>query len=71
MTHRYDIEGHKLGIPYDWRMPSKKKILARIWSPGGPMFPPKVFGWGWTLNLAHWGTWLLLATVTIAAFLLI
>jgi len=60
MNRTHDIGGRFLGIPYDWRWPTIRKIKGRIWNPGGPMFPPKVFGWGWTLNLAHPGSWALI-----------
>lgn len=53
MNRSQDIGGRFLGIPYDWRWPTLRKIKGRIWNPGGPMLPPKVFGWGWTLNLAN------------------
>ncbi len=69
MTTRngYDIQGRFLGIPYDWRLPRLAKVKERVYRPGGPMFPPKVFGWGWTLNLAHPGTKVLLGVVAILA----
>jgi len=54
-------QGRFLGIPYDWRWPSLSKIKHRIWAPGASMLRPKVFGYGWTLNFAHPGSWLLLA----------
>lgn len=61
MNHRtHDIGGRFLGIPYDWRWPTLRRIKDRLFNPGGTMFSPKVFGWGWTLNLAHPGSWLLL-----------
>ena len=69
-TNTQDTQGQALGLPYDFRKPSWEKAKARLWNPGGPMMPPKVWGWGWTLNLAHRGSWIILAataaTVTIA-----
>lgn len=50
---RYDTQGSFLGMPYDWRLPTPAKIAHRVWNPGGPLFPPKSWGAGWTLNLAH------------------
>ena len=53
MKTNYDTQGRFLGMPYDWRLPPPRKVLDRIYRPGGPLFPPKSFGMGWTLNLAH------------------
>lgn len=58
MTH--DTQGRFLGMPYDWRRPTGRKVRQRLWNPGGPLLSPKVFGWGYTLNLAHPGSWLIL-----------
>ena len=55
-----DIQGRALTVlPYDFRMPTVAKILRRLFQPSGPMFVPKVFGAGWTLNWAHRGSWYL------------
>ncbi len=63
-------EGTLLGLPFDWRRPTLARARARLWQPGGPLLTPKVFGWGYGLNLAHpAGVPLLLAiaaTVTLA-----
>lgn len=74
MIRNQDVQGRFLGIPYDWRLPRLAKVKARIWNPDGPLFPPKVFGWGWTINLAHPAAkWLigglLLAAVALPLFL--
>jgi hypothetical protein len=46
--------GTFLGIPYDWRRPTVVRAKARWWNPGDPrLFTPKVFGWGWDINLAR------------------
>lgn len=52
-TRENDAEGRFLGIPYDWRRPRWAKVKARLYDPNGPLFPPKVWGWGWTINFAH------------------
>ncbi len=57
-----------LGIPYDFRPPTWARVKARLWNPGGPMSAPHVWGWGYSLNFAHRGTWLLLAGLAILAF---
>ncbi len=65
--------GTFLGIPYDWSKPTLARMARNVWKPGGPMFPPKVWGWGWGLNLAHPGSkWLLggIAVIAGAAVLL-
>ena len=48
-----DTQGEFLGMPYDFRRPSKQKILSRIWNDDGPLFPAKTWGMGWTINLKH------------------
>lgn len=63
MNRTHDIGGRFLGIPYDWRWPTARRIAARLWHPGGPVFVPKVFGWGWTLNFANPRTWALIGGV--------
>ena len=76
MTHcydvGYDIQGRFLGMPYDFRLPTLRKIVRRMYQPGGPMMVPKVWGAGWTINLAHpGGKWMLaatLVTVVVALF---
>jgi len=45
--------GTFLGIPYDWRWPTTALIRERFWNPDDPrVLTPKVFGWGWSVNLA-------------------
>jgi hypothetical protein len=47
-------EGHKAGVPYDLRRPTKARFKARMWNGNDPhMFPPKSFGAGWTINF-YW-----------------
>jgi len=65
---RQDIQGRLLGVlPYDFRRPTLAKAAARLYQPGGPMWVPKVFGAGWTLNLAHRGSRWLLGACAVAA----
>ena len=61
------LTGTVLGMPYDFRRPTMDVIRTRMWNPGGPMMPPKVFGVGWTLNFAHPGSWALLAVIPVLA----
>lgn len=63
----YDIQGRIVGIPYDFRLPTWSKIANRLYAPGGAMVVPKVFGCGWTLNVGHRGSQLILAAAIAAA----
>jgi hypothetical protein len=69
MNRTHDIQGRFLGIPYDWRWPTLGKVLRRVYTPGGPMLAPKAFGWGWTLNFAHPGSWLVLGLALAVALI--
>ena len=67
-----DVQGHFLGMPYDWRMPTLGRMLRRVWNPGGPLLSPKSFGWGYTLNVAHPGAgWVVAAGLAIVLALVI
>lgn len=40
-----------LGVPYDLRLPTWKRIKERCWNPkDSRIITPKVFGAGWTIN---------------------
>jgi uncharacterized membrane protein len=46
--------GTFLGVPYDLRKPTLERTRERWWNPAEPrLFVPKVFGWGWDVNLAR------------------
>ncbi len=46
--------GRFLRIPYGWRHPTVARAKSRWWNPDEPrLFVPKVFGWGWSINLAR------------------
>lgn len=62
----FDIQGHFLGIPYDWRLPTAAKMKERWWNENASMLTPKLWGWGWDLNLRNRGTWVLLACTLFA-----
>jgi hypothetical protein len=48
--------GSFLGIPYDWRRPTRTRFVERVWNRRDRrVFTPKVFGWGWTINLPEVG----------------
>jgi hypothetical protein len=47
-------EGVKGGVPYNWNKPTKQRTRDALWNPDNPkLFPPKVFGAGWTFNF-YW-----------------
>lgn len=45
--------GTWLGVPYDWRRPTWRRVKKRWWNPSsGRLFTPKSFGWGYDINVA-------------------
>jgi hypothetical protein len=53
--------GSILGVPYDFRRPSLKRFIDAHWRPDESMLVAKPFGIGYTLNLANWRSWAVLA----------
>jgi hypothetical protein len=53
--------GELFGIPYNFERPSVKRLLSSYWQPGEGMLVQKPFGIGYTLNLANWRSWIVLA----------
>jgi len=53
--------GEILGIPYNFERPSLGRLLASYWQPEKGMLVEKPFGIGYTLNLANWRSWVVLA----------
>jgi Family of unknown function (DUF5808) len=48
--------GTWLGIPYDWRRPTRQRIRERWWNPDDRrLMTPRAFGWGWDVNLYEAG----------------
>lgn len=46
--------GTFLGMPYDWRRPTAARARERLWNvESRRIFQPKLFGWGWDVNLAE------------------
>jgi hypothetical protein len=40
-------------VPYDFRVPTPRRLLRRRWAPDNPrIIVPRAFGVGWELNLA-------------------
>lgn len=47
-----DGQGRMAGMPYDLRRPTWSRVKSRWWNPDDRrFFTPKVFGWGYDLNL--------------------
>ena len=47
-----DKEGKVLGIPYDFRRASYKRMKERMWNPEDErIITPRTSGIGWTVNL--------------------
>jgi hypothetical protein len=45
--------GRFLGLPYDWRRPSMRRLRQEVWNPDEPrLLVPKSHGWGYGLNFA-------------------
>ena len=53
--------GEIFGIPYNFTRPSIGRMLKAYWQPGEGMLVKKPFGVGYTLNLASWRSWIVLA----------
>ena len=45
-----DPQGRRLGLPYDWRKPTRRRLSARAWNRDGKVLTPKTFGWGYGVN---------------------
>ena len=54
-------QGEILGVPYNFERPSIGRLLSSHWQPGDGMLVRKPFGIGYTLNLASWRSWVVLA----------
>ena len=53
---RPEPQGYFAGIPYDWRPPTVERLKQRWWNPDDSrLFTPRVWGWGYDLNL-YWVT---------------
>jgi len=61
--------GELFGVPYNFEKPSLKRLLSSYWQPGEQMLVKKPFGIGYTLNLANWRSWLVLAVVGLLFYL--
>ncbi len=55
--------GELFGIPYNFEKPSLRGLLSSYWQPGEEMLVKKEFGVGYTLNLANWRSWIVVAVI--------
>ena len=53
--------GELFGVPYNFERPSLGRLLSSYWQPGKGMLVEKPFGVGYTLNLANWRSWSVVA----------
>lgn len=53
--------GELFGVPYNFERPSVGRMFSAYWQPGDDMLVEKPFGVGYTLNLANWRSWIVLA----------
>ena len=53
--------GSLFGVPYNFDRPSIGRMLSAYWKPDEGMLVEKPFGVGYTLNLANWRAWIVLA----------
>ncbi len=60
--------GEIFGVPYNFERPSLKRLLSSYWQPGESMLVEKPFGVGYTLNLANWRSWIVLATAGVLLY---
>jgi len=54
--------GELFGVPYNFERPSISNLLSSYWQPGEGVLVEKPFGIGYTLNLANWRSWIVVAT---------
>jgi hypothetical protein len=53
--------GELFGVPYNFDKPSFRSLISSYWEPGEGMLVEKPFGIGYTVNLANWRSWIVLA----------
>jgi hypothetical protein len=60
--------GELFGIPYNFERPSLRRLVSSYWKPGEGMLVEKPFGIGYTLNLANWRSWVVLAVAGVMLY---
>lgn len=53
--------GSVFGVPYNFERPSLRRLVSAYWKPGKGMLVEKPFGIGYTLNMANWRSWIVVA----------
>jgi len=60
--------GELFGVPYNFERPKLSRMLSSYWQPGEGMLVEKPFGVGYTLNLANWRSWIVLAVAGVMLY---
>lgn len=60
--------GEIFGIPYNFERPSFRRLVSSYWQPEEGMLVRKPFGIGYTVNLADWRSWVVLAVAGLLLF---
>lgn len=60
--------GELFGIPYNFERPELRRLVSTYWQPGEGMLVEKPFGIGYTLNLASWRSWIVLAVAGLLVY---
>jgi hypothetical protein len=60
--------GELFGVPYNFERPKLSRMLSAYWQPGEGMLVEKPFGVGYTLNLANWRSWIVLAVAGVMLY---
>ncbi|MFD1513763.1 DUF5808 domain-containing protein [Halomarina rubra] len=60
--------GEIFGVPYNFERPSIGRMFSSYWQPGDGMLVEKPFGIGYTLNLANWRSWVILAVAGVLLY---
>ncbi|MFB6109995.1 MAG: DUF5808 domain-containing protein [Halodesulfurarchaeum sp.] len=60
-----EASGTVFGIPYNFERPTLKRLISAYWRPGEGMITETPFGVGYTLNLANWRSWVVLAVALV------
>ena len=55
--------GELFGVPYNFERPSISRLLSAHWQPDEGMLVDRPFGVGYTLNLANWRSWVVVAVI--------
>ena len=68
MSEDDPASGELFGVPYNFERPSFRRLLSAYWQPDEGMLVEKPFGVGYTLNLASWRSWVVLAVAGVLLY---